>query len=88
MLRGEQLRAVSDEGLVLVDGRMDGALRVTCQRCLEPVEIRVAREIRVALVKAGDETAVARIVHLVEEATHRKAAVQTFGQDCVSQFIW
>jgi uncharacterized protein len=48
-----------DGGLVLVDGRMEGSLRVTCQRCLEPVDIRVAREIRVALVKAGDDTAVA-----------------------------
>jgi len=29
--------------------------------------------------RVGDQTAVARIVHLVEEATHRKAAIQTIA---------
>jgi cation-transporting P-type ATPase C len=37
--------------------------------------------------KVGDETAVARIVHLVEEATHRKAAVQTIADRVSAQFI-
>jgi len=43
-----------DDGLVLVEGRLDGQVRVTCQRCLEPVQIPVRREIRLAL--AGSET--------------------------------
>ncbi len=37
--------------------------------------------------KVGDQTAVARIVHLVEEATHRKAAVQTIADRLSAQFI-
>ena len=37
--------------------------------------------------KVGDETAVARIVHLVEDATHRKAAVQTIADRISAQFI-
>ena len=37
--------------------------------------------------KVGDETAVARIVHLVEEATHRKASVQTIADRFSAQFI-
>jgi cation-transporting P-type ATPase C len=37
--------------------------------------------------KVGDETAVARIVHLVEEATHRKASVQNIADRFSAQFI-
>jgi len=37
--------------------------------------------------KVGDQTAVARIVHLVEEASHRKAAVQTIADRISAQFI-
>jgi cation-transporting P-type ATPase C len=37
--------------------------------------------------KVGDQTAVARIVHLVEEATHRKASVQTIADRFSAQFI-
>lgn len=37
--------------------------------------------------KVGDDTAVARIVHLVEEATHRKAAVQNIADRISAQFI-
>ncbi len=37
--------------------------------------------------KVGDETAVARIVHLVEEATHRKASIQTIADRVSAQFI-
>jgi cation-transporting P-type ATPase C len=38
-------------------------------------------------VKVGDQTAVARIVHMVEEATHRKASVQTIADRFSAQFI-
>ena len=37
--------------------------------------------------KVGDQTAVARIVHLVEEATHRKAAVQSIADRVSAQLI-
>jgi len=37
--------------------------------------------------KVGDQTAVARIVHLVEEATHRKASVQNIADRVSAQFI-
>lgn len=37
--------------------------------------------------KVGDETAVARIVHLVEEASHRKATIQTIADRFSAQFI-
>ena len=38
-------------------------------------------------VKVGDQTAVARIVHMVEEATHRKANIQTIADRFSAQFI-
>lgn len=38
-------------------------------------------------VKVGDQTAVARIVHMVEEAAHRKANVQTIADRFSAQFI-
>jgi cation-transporting P-type ATPase C len=38
-------------------------------------------------VKVGDQTAVARIVHMVEEATHRKASIQTIADRFSAQFI-
>ena len=37
--------------------------------------------------KVGDQTAVARIVHLVEEASHRKATIQAFADRFSAQFI-
>jgi cation-transporting P-type ATPase C len=37
--------------------------------------------------KVGDETAVSRIVHLVEEAAHRKATIQSFADRFSAQFI-
>lgn len=37
--------------------------------------------------KVGDETAVSRIVHLVEEAAHRKATIQAFADRFSAQFI-
>ena len=37
--------------------------------------------------RVGDMTAVARIVHLVEEASHRKAAIQTIADRVSAQFI-
>jgi manganese-transporting P-type ATPase C len=37
--------------------------------------------------KVGDATAVARIVHLVEEAAHKKAAIQVFADRFSAQFI-
>jgi len=38
-------------------------------------------------VQVGDQTAVARIVHMVEEATHRKASIQTIADRFSAQFI-
>jgi cation-transporting P-type ATPase C len=38
-------------------------------------------------VRVGDQTAVARIVHMVEEATHRKASIQTIADRFSAQFI-
>ena len=37
--------------------------------------------------KVGDDTAVARIVHLVEEAAHRKATIQAFADRFSARFI-
>ena len=37
--------------------------------------------------KVGDETAVSRIVHLVEEAAHRKATIQAFADRFSAQLI-
>lgn len=37
--------------------------------------------------KVGDQTAVARIVHLVEEAAYRKASIQAFADRFSAQFI-
>lgn len=37
--------------------------------------------------KVGDQTAVARIVHLVEEAAHRKAQIQAYADRFSAQFI-
>jgi len=37
--------------------------------------------------KVGDQTAVARIVHLVEEAEHRKAPIQAYADKFSTQFI-
>jgi cation-transporting P-type ATPase C len=37
--------------------------------------------------KVGDDTAVARIVHMVEEATHRKAQIQAYADRFSAQFI-
>jgi len=37
--------------------------------------------------KVGDQTAVARIVHLVEEAAHRKAPIQAYADKFSAQFI-
>lgn len=37
--------------------------------------------------KVGDQTAVARIVHLVEEASYRKATIQAFADKFSAQFI-
>lgn len=37
--------------------------------------------------RVGDQTAVARIVHLVEEATHRKAQIQAYADKFSAQFI-
>jgi cation-transporting P-type ATPase C len=43
--------------------------------------------IEVVAEKVGDQTAVARIVHLVEEATHRKASVQNIADRISAQLI-
>jgi cation-transporting P-type ATPase C len=37
--------------------------------------------------KVGDETTVARIIHMVEEATHRKATIQSYADKLSAQFI-
>ena len=47
----------------------------------------VSGQLTVRAKKVGDETAVARIVHLVEEASHRKASIQAFADRFSAQFI-
>jgi len=37
--------------------------------------------------KVGDETTVARIIHMVEEASHRKATIQSYADRFSAQFI-
>lgn len=37
--------------------------------------------------KVGDQTAISRIVHLVEEAAHHKASIQTFADKFSGQFL-
>jgi cation-transporting P-type ATPase C len=46
-----------------------------------------AGHLTVRAEKVGDETAVSRIVHLVEEAAHRKATIQAFADRFSAQFI-
>jgi cation-transporting P-type ATPase C len=44
-------------------------------------------ECTVQAARVGDETAAGRIIHLVEEASHRKADIQTFADKLSAQFI-
>jgi cation-transporting P-type ATPase C len=46
-----------------------------------------AGHLTISATKIGDETAVARIVHLVEEASHRKATIQAFADRFSAHFI-
>ena len=46
-----------DAGQACVLGHMVARLAVICQRCLEPMEIDVEREVRLALVRENDEVA-------------------------------
>jgi uncharacterized protein len=46
-----------DGGRACVLGRIDAKLVVLCQRCLEPMEIEVEREVRLALVRDDAEAA-------------------------------
>jgi cation-transporting P-type ATPase C len=43
--------------------------------------------ITISTEKVGDETAVARIVHMVEEAAHHRANIQSFADKFSAQFI-
>ena len=46
-----------DGGRACVLGHVDAKLTVLCERCLEPVEITVARQVHLALVRGDDEVA-------------------------------
>ena len=46
-----------DGGQACVLGRIDARLAVLCQRCLEPMDIDVEREVRLALVRTDAEAA-------------------------------
>jgi uncharacterized protein len=46
-----------DAGQACVLGHMVARLAVICQRCLEPMEMDVEREVRIALVRGNDEVA-------------------------------
>jgi len=46
-----------------------------------------AGHLTISATKIGDDTAVARIVHLVEEAAHRKATIQAFADRFSAQLI-
>lgn len=43
--------------------------------------------ITICTEKAGDDTAVARIIHLVEEASHRKASIQAYADNFSTYLI-
>lgn len=40
----------------LLSGAIEASLAVRCQRCLEPMEIAVAADLRLSVVAAGEET--------------------------------
>ncbi len=46
-----------DGGQAQVSGRIDARLAVVCQRCLEPMEIAVEREVNLALVRDDAQAA-------------------------------
>ena len=46
-----------------------------------------AGHLTISATKVGDDTAVSRIVHLVEEAAHRKATIQAFADRFSAHFI-
>jgi len=46
-----------------------------------------AGHLTISATRLGDDTAVSRIVHLVEEAAHRKATIQAFADRFSAQFI-
>jgi cation-transporting P-type ATPase C len=46
-----------------------------------------AGHLTISAAKIGDDTAVSRIVHLVEEAAHRKATIQAFADRFSAQLI-
>jgi len=44
----------SSSGMAMVEGRLEGRFRRQCQRCLEPVDIEVAAELKLAVT--GQDT--------------------------------
>ena len=43
------------QGIRFIAGRVAARLRMTCQRCLEPMEVRVERELMLGLVRTESE---------------------------------
>ena len=87
---------ISVDGLVIsgeaavdqasITGEFMPMRKADCDQVFAGTVVKSGR-IVVRAERVGDQTAVARIVHLVEEATHRKASVQTIADRVSAQFI-
>jgi len=60
--------------------------KITGERAFAGTVIKSGRLV-IQAEKVGDETTVARIIHMVEEATHRKATIQSYADRISAQFI-
>lgn len=45
-----------DDGVVLLTGSISGSLQIACQRCLEPMAVRVDDDLRLALLATEQES--------------------------------
>ncbi len=82
---------VVEEGEAAVDqASITGEFMPMHKRGGDPVfagTVVKAGHLTISATKVGDETAVSRIVHLVEEAAHRKATIQAFADRFSAQLI-
>jgi cation-transporting P-type ATPase C len=80
-----------EEGEAAVDqASITGEFMPMHKRVGDPVfagTVIKAGRLTISATKVGDETAVSRIVHLVEEAAHRKATIQAFADRFSAQLI-
>ena len=82
---------VVDDGEAAVDqASITGEFLPTQKRIGDTVfagTVVKAGHLTISAAKIGDDTAVSRIVHLVEEAAHRKATIQAFADRFSAQLI-